>query len=391
MLLLLFFLIGFEANAAEFEIRVTGTQSGSAPVVVSAIAPEDFPRTGILKDAAGAVPFETVRDELVFVLPTLRPGETRVFKANPANPPNRAVAQEENGRVDLSVGGKRVLTYQGKETEPPRPDIKRIYKRGGYIHPVLSPSGKLLTDDYARNHLHQHGIWAPWTKTIFEGRHPDFWNMGDGTGKVEFEALGSVWSGPVAAGFTARHRFVDLSAPEPKIALNETWQVTAYSIPSVNYFMFDLISTQRCATASPLFLPKYLYGGLGFRGNWDWNGDDKCQFLTSDGETNRVKGNETRMRWCHIGGKVDGGLTGIAILSHPENFRSPQPVRIHPKEPYLCFAPSEAGDWEIDPGQAYVARYRFIVKDGQPDKVEIDALWDSYAHPPKVEVTRKMK
>ncbi|PYJ93742.1 MAG: hypothetical protein DME23_25805 [Verrucomicrobia bacterium] len=148
------------------------------------------------------------------------------------------------------------------------------FKRGGYLHPVLTPSGKLITDDYPPNHLHHHGIWFPWTKTEFEGRQPDFWNMGEGKGTVEFVALHLTWNGPVHGGFQTRHRFVDLTAPEPRVALNETWQVTLYNVGrgAARYWMFDLVSTQECATASPLILPKYYYGGLGVRGNWAWNG-----------------------------------------------------------------------------------------------------------------------
>jgi len=64
-------------------------------------------------------------------------------------------------------------------------------------------------------------------------------------------------------------------------------------------------------------------------------------------------------------------------------------MRLHPKEPFFCFAPSQAGDWAIEPGKPYVARYRFIVKDGKPDKAQLDAFWHAYAHPPQVTVTRK--
>jgi len=235
--------------------------------------------------------------------------------------------------------------------------------------------------------VHHHGIWFPWTKTVFEGRAPDFWNMGDNKGKVEFAAFGMNWSGQVHAGFEAEHRFVDLTAPGPKVALNETWKVTAYNI-GANYFVFDLVSTQRCATSAPLQLPKYHYGGLGFRGNWSWNGADKCFFLTSNGETDRKKGNETRGNWCHISGEVDGEQTGVAILSHPDNFRSPQPMRLHPTEPFFCFAPSQEGDWSIEPGKPYISKYRFIVSDGAPDKRQIDALWNAYAYPPRVVVEK---
>ena len=76
-----------------------------------------------------------------------------------------------------------------------------------------------------------------------------------------------------------------------------------------------------------LKLPQYRYGGVGFRGNRDWNGKDRTFFLTSEGETDRDKGNGTRGRWCLISGKVGDQSVGIAILCHPDNFRGPQPMR----------------------------------------------------------------
>jgi hypothetical protein len=87
-----------------------------------------------------------------------------------------------------------------------------------------------------------------------------------------------------------------------------------------------------------------------------------------------------------MGGMVEGGLTGIAILGHPDNANAPQPQRIHPTEPFFNFAPQQAGNLEIAPGKPFTARYRFVVADGAPDKAELDRLWNDYAHPPKVTV-----
>jgi hypothetical protein len=58
-------------------------------------------------------------------------------------------------------------------------------------------------------------------------------------------------------------------------------------------------------------------------------------------------------------------------------------MRLHPSEPFFCFAPSQVDDWKIEPGQPYVSRYRFVVSDGPPDKEVIDRMWNAYAHPPK--------
>ncbi len=285
----------------------------------------------------------------------------------------------------ITIGDRTVLHYQAEKSELPRADLEPIYRRGGYIHPVVTPGGTVITDDYPRNHKHHHGIWFPWTNTIFEGRKPDFWNMGKGTGTVEFTGLHSQWSGPVHAGFSSSHQFVDLIAKPKKVALTETWRVQVYATGKA-YHLFELESVQRCAGGSKIQFPQYRYGGLGFRGHGDWDGKENCFYLTANGESDRIKGHATRARWCHVGGRTGGKLGGIGVLCHPGNFRFPQPMRIHPSEPFFNFAPSQTGDWEIKPGEEYVSRYRFVVTDGKPDAALLERLWRDYAHPPRVEV-----
>jgi hypothetical protein len=329
-----------------------------------------------------------VSGQASFVLPKLTKESAATFELIATERPaqERVKLQREGSRLNATVGASRIFSYQA-EPEFPRANIRASFLRGGYIHPVFSPSGLLVTDDYPTNHLHHHGIWFPWTKTEFEGRTPDFWNMGTGSGRVEFVAIEKSWGGPVHGGFVARHKFVDLSANPPKVALDETWEVRLYAISNVARpcWVFDLVSTQECASSSVLKLPKYHYGGLGFRGSTEWNVRDAQPFLTSEGIADKLKGNETRGRWCYIGGPVNGKQTGVVILDHPQNFRAPQPMRLNPTEPFFCYAPSQLGDFAIEPGKPYVSRYRFVVFDGAPDASEIDRLWNDYARP--VEVT----
>jgi hypothetical protein len=331
-----------------------------------------------------------------FVLAELKAGETRRYRIvaakSGASTPGASGVQlsREGDRLLIRSGGRQVLAYQTQPGELPEAGIKPIFKRGGYIHPVYAPSGRSITDDFPADHRHHHGIWWAWTKTEFEGRHPDFWNVGDGTGNVEFVAVDSTWSGSVHGGFKARTKSVDMSAPKPVTVLNEEWQVTVYRVGQGKdaYSMFDLVSTQDCATTSPLVLPEYRYGGLGFRGHREWLDKQNCFFLTSEGK-DRANGNGTRARWVHIGGRIGGEFAGIAILDHPANFRAPQPVRLNPDQPFFCYAPSVLGLWEIARGQQYVSRYRFVVYDGQPDVAQLNRLWEDYANPPQVSLTGK--
>ena len=192
--------------------------------------------------------------------------------------------------------------------------------------------------------------------------------MGSGTGTVEFEAVLDTWSGRVHAGFRARHRYVDLSAPSPTTVLTDLWEVTLYAAgqSKTPHRMFDLTSTQELVTSTPLVLPEYLYGGVGFRGPRTWDGAPNTIFLTSEGK-DRSNGHATRARWCYIGGTVNNAQAGIVILGHPQNFRAPQPMRIHPTEPFFNWAPSQLGRWEITSTHPYISRYRVIVIDGRPD------------------------
>jgi hypothetical protein len=339
------------------------------------------------------VPMQIGKDRHAwFVLESLKAGATRDYTIEPALDPPRDAAQlvdavTERDGLTLRLAQQPVLRYQADRSELPRRDINPLLRRGGYLHPVRTPSGRIVTDDYPIEHLHHHGIWAAWAKTVFQGRAPDFWNMADGTGAVEFESLIDTWSGRIQAGFKARHRYVDLTAPTPTTVLTEDWNVTLYAVAASRrtYRQFDLVLTQELVTSNPLLLPQFQYGGIAFHGARSWDGPTGAVVLTSEGKT-RANGDTTRARWCYIGGLVDGARAGLAILGHPRNIRAPQPARMYPQQPFLNFAPTQAGRLELTPGQPYVARYRFITLDGPPDVSLIERLWRDYAEPVAVTI-----
>src|SRR5690348_824123 len=129
----------------------------------------------------------------------------------------------------LRAGERDLLVYQGGAGILPD-GYDEAFRRGGYIQSLFTPSGVLVTDDYPPGHKHHHGVWSPWTKTEFEGRHPDFWNMGNRTGMVKAISVRVMEAGPIVAGFEATHQMVDLTAePNAKPALDERWSVLAYT------------------------------------------------------------------------------------------------------------------------------------------------------------------
>ena len=386
--------IGATAVQVRTYVTVSAGQWDRHNTVVSFnFKPESRQRGYHLVDDSGiSIPLQFDGTTASFVLRDLKADQSKRFRLVPGPGKFSGVGsapelKSDKNHVEIKIGGRQVLNFVAEPAGLPSPDIKRVFLRGGYIHPVFTPAGRVVTDDYPSDHYHHHGIWFAWTKTEFEGKHPDFWNVGDGTGRVDFERVGKSWIGPVHAGFTSFQKYIALTGAAPKTALNEEWEVRVYNVrdSQATYFVFDIVATQECASTSPLILEEYRYGGMGVRGNREWKDKSKVSFLTSDGKT-RIDGNATRSRWCHIGGSVDGQLVGIAVLDHPSNFRAPAPLRIHPDDPYFNYAPSQMGRFEIEPGKKFVLQYRYVVSDGPPDPKLLERLWNDYANPPEVHI-----
>lgn len=374
-------------------VEAGAAERRQAPVTFMAPRPPAEGHGFVLTDDRGRpVPVHSdERGEVAFVL-TLAAGARASFvleeRPLPKVPRVRNVTVKTEARTTrVLVDGRPLATYRGQALRAPDGAIEPEFLRGGYLHPVVTPGGVTVTDDYPPDHLHHHGVWTSFAETEFEGRRPDFWNMGKKSGRTQFESVGPMWESAVSGGLRARHIHVDLLAPAPKTALREQWRLVAWRTHDgrAPYFLFDLELTEDAIGGAPVTLRQHRYGGLGVRGHRQWRGVDGAVFLTSEGK-DRAGGDAQRARWVHMGGKVDGKLAGIAVLDHPGNPASPQPARLHPEEPFLSFAPMQAGAIVIRSGEPLRLRYRFVVADGRADAALLERLWTDYAQPPRVNV-----
>jgi hypothetical protein len=273
----------------------------------------------------------------------------------------------------VKVNYKPVFFYHTKEAMPPA-DSPSYYRRSGFIHPLYSPNGSILTDDFPAGHAHQHGIFTAWTNTTFKGKMVDFWNQHKKLGTVEHVQVLEVKDGPGSGRIKTKLRHVSL---EHGPVLEEIWTITIY--PHSDYFLFDLESEQVNITSDTLTLNKYLYGGLGIRGSKQWNSHDTANFknewnlLTSEG----IQGdsaNHTHVKWVDVSGMLDEKMSGLTVFTHPSNFRYPQAIRVHPEMPYWAYAPVVDGEFKLAPGKTYKSRFRFFVHEGAPDRKVIEKI-----------------
>ena len=289
------------------------------------------------------------------------------------------IQETDDSLIIFTEEGKPILEYLKKpskeaEKHPPH------YTRSGYIHPLYSPSGKILTGDYAADHPHQHGLFFAWTKSTFRGKATEFWNQAKKLGDVRFTRYLGEERGKESCSFLFEQIFTaGKDSNEP--ILKETWRV---DLPgkSMPYHHFDLFSTQTCATKDPLLIKKYHYGGMAIRGNSQWmkkdeNGKPKGKMITSEGKA-RKNGNHSRPRWVAMYGPVDGHDCGVVVMNHPDNFRYPQWVRLHPSMPYFVYSPMVEEPFMIEPGKPYVSKFRFLTYDGTPDHRVIEGSWKEW-------------
>lgn len=287
--------------------------------------------------------------------------------------------------VEVRSGSKPVFFYQ-TETAYPAEGLPDYYKRSGMIHPLYSPNGKVLTDDFPAGHVHQHAIFNAWVNTMYKGEKVDFWNQHQGTGTVAHVDI--LESNQGALTGTLRTKLSHISLKHGEV-LEEEWEIKAY--PTEGYFLFDLYSEQLNTSQDTLFIVEYHYGGMGIRGSKEWNVVDSIHYtndwkiLTSEGKTNE-NANHTKASWISAHGLVGGKKAGVTVFGFPENFRYPQTVRVHPTMPYWVYSPMFEGAFYIAPGEKYYNMVRYYVHDGEPDADVLASIQADITDPVQVTV-----
>ncbi|MBX3253643.1 MAG: PmoA family protein [Chitinophagaceae bacterium] len=330
----------------------------------------------------------------------LKPGKTgnRVFELSYTNSPagtaGNSLNIEADGRnVLLSAYGKKVLQYTYGTHYPPA-GVDTVFKRSGFIHPLWSPSGNILTRINAPDHYHHMGLWNPWTHVQFMGKEIDCWNLGDRKGTVRFAHFISKYKGPVFTGFKALQEHVAFNMPaqgEETIALNEVWNVRVYNTGN-KVWICDFTSSLSCATDSTVILKEYRYGGFGFRASEAWN-NSNSKVLTSEGKT-RKDADASAARWCMIDGEMENGRSGILFMSYPANYNHPEPMRVWPNDAnkrgdvFFSFSPTRNKDWILEPQKDHVLRYRMLIYDGEITAAQAGEAWNNFANPPLITIQK---
>ena len=290
---------------------------------------------------------------------------------------------ENEEQLEVYQNGTKIIGYQKALKEVPE-GVSETYQRSGYLHPVNTPKGKRLTRIQPEDHYHHYGIWNPWTHTLFEGDTLDFWNLNKKQGTVRFAKLLKKNTGPIFSEIEVLHEHVVLKDGANKVALNEIQNIKTTPLSDTQYLM-DITINYECATEESFKIIQYRYGGFGWRTTEEWD-NQNSRVLSSEGNTRKTADGSTA-RWCIVDGKLGQGYGGALMLSHPENYNHPEPLRVWPDDMYgrgdlfVNFATTKTTDWTFEPGKKYTLKYQLIVYDGTMETTTAEQAWKQFAEP----------
>ncbi|WP_198661756.1 ThuA domain-containing protein [Lewinella sp. IMCC34183] len=324
------------------------------------------------------------------------PGTARTYELYTDGSPSASselTVEDAAGGVHFRLGDTDVLTWQYARATVPE-GVDSIYARGGYVHPLRSPRGGTLTRIQPPDHYHHYGLWNPWTHTEFRGREIDFWNLVRGQGTVDSRGVRNVEGGAVFGRVTADLTYLAFRdsavTDDPTEVLDETVDLRVYP-PAADAagYLVDFSNRQRNVTEDSFVVKAYRYQGFGLRATGEWD-DDNVHLLTSAGY-GKADGNATRARWMDVRGPTEAGEAGVLMMAHPDNYNSPEQIRIWPtgsnggvESVFLNFNPAQDRDYRMRPGGTYALKYRLYVYDGALDTTAANRYWQDFAYPPRV-------
>ncbi|MEZ4951568.1 MAG: PmoA family protein [Saprospiraceae bacterium] len=287
----------------------------------------------------------------------------------------KVTAEKSDGTYTIRIDEQAVFSYQFEVLKVPLGEDS-IYNRGGFVHPLRSLSGKILTLIRPKDHLHHFGIWNPWTHTLFEGDTLDFWNLDKGEGTIVFDHFIK----EEKDGFSAKLHHVVLKGGKYKNALEEIQIYKVQPVDSKTYLV-DFTSEYKTASPSSFKILEYRYGGFTYRATQEF--DPGTLEVRSSVTAIRDSIDGKKADWCLVPGEIKGEAVSLLLMGHPDNFNAPQPLRVwpegkHPERLMVNFAPTKFMDWKMEVGKDYKLKYRMVVSDRKMGEKDARRYFEEY-------------
>ncbi len=217
-----------------------------------------------------------------------------------------AFREIEPGRLELSESGRPVFVYNSApQLKPGVPEDRR---RCCYLHPVWTPAGTMVTDDFPADHYHHRGVFWAWPRVTAGGRTRDLWSLRG----IEHRFLR--WQGREVFPDRARLEAENGWFADGRQVLRERVTVTAHRARGRTRRMeFTLIFE----ALEPLEIAgepaqKKGYGGFSIR-----FAPRRQTLLRTDAGVEKEDSNMAPHAWAELEGDFEGGRAAVRIEIDP--------------------------------------------------------------------------
>lgn len=299
-------------------------------------------------------------------------------------------AQNPSGGLQLIEADKGIsilynetilLQYNTAFHYPPGADS--VYKKSGFIHPLRSLNGAVLTAIHPADHRHHYGLWHAWTNILYKGRSYDLWNLHLQQGTVRFKKIHSRSQSANTATFTVINENLAFIDGREELLFQDRQKISIRKLPGENFYTLDIDLTLY-QFHHEILHDVYRYGGLVFRANEQWNA--ATVHIVSDAGKDRDAADSSRAKWVILEGGENSKRAGIVFMSNPKNFDHPQLMRVWPStmmgdgKLMFNFSPIKGRSWSWQPGKEYLLKYRLLIYDGSISAREAELAWQRYSN-----------
>jgi hypothetical protein len=257
--------------------------------------------------------------------------------------------------LELTENGKPVLVYNHGMVL--REGVAGNWRRSCYIHPLYTPDGTVVTDDFPKDHLHHRGMFWAWPVVKIDGATYDPWAV------QGMQDRFVRWISREAGQDSARLAMENAWYAGEKKVLKETVEIVAHPTLSGRRTLdvtltFEALEKPVAVAGSPQ--DKKGYGGFGVR----FAPREKTVIRTDAGieakDTNRVP-----HPWAALDGIFQGHFASLRI----------DPDSAHPGYPngwclrkygFLGVSFPGLDPYVFEPGEPVVLKYRVTLSSEKP-------------------------
>jgi hypothetical protein len=243
----------------------------------------------------------------------------------------------------------------------------------GYLHPVFTPSGQVITESQGGDHAWLRGVFIAWPQ-VGGNRPAGFWTCGQAVWKEK----GAIVNRSADAGadlnratLAATNAWTDGSTD----VLIEKTRITARALTGVHVIDLDI---ELSAANGPAILLPWAFAGLTFHGRR--TPGESATIHSPDGEV-RLKDsgwNVPQTNWPDaqwyglILADKRGAKCGLAMMAHRD--KGPTTWSINRGLRFLSANPSATTPITITRDQPLKLRYRLVTHDGVPPADVLNTL-----------------